>query len=275
MGSRRRLILVRVAVCVFLLPQAAVWGQREQLPEFVAGDQCLFCHRNDIGPAWQKNRHNLTVQAKPDGALFTLGAREERKRELKKTGYGRFAMREADGTWNDRKFNDRCAGSHATAVNGATKAFTEFSIGCYACHGVVDLEHSNDTSLMLLAKKNRTPPRVVAGICGSCHLRGGLSKAKGLPYPYHFVPGDDLFADFVPAGEAPTADIHVYTNIRQIVQNNSDVTCLNCHSVHGGSSARHRRVLTSAACLDCHFLSGVNYFSLRVADQRYATEPRA
>jgi hypothetical protein len=239
---------------LLLLLPVALWGQRAQLPEFVAGDQCLFCHRNDIGPGWQKNRHNLTVQAMADGVGFTLGARQQR--ELKKSGYGRFAMREADGTWNDRKFNVRCAGCHTTAVNGSTLAFTEFSIDCYACHGVVDLEHSNDTSLMLLAKKNKTAARVVVGICGSCHLRGGVSKAKGLPYPYQFVPGDDLFADFVPAEKAPAADVHVYTNIRQIVQNNSDVTCLNCHSVHGGSSARHRRVLTSVVCLDCHYASG-------------------
>ncbi len=166
----------------FLLAALPLHGQRATLPEFVAGDQCLFCHRNDIGPGWQKNRHNLTVQLKEGSeSEYRLGARE-RKRNLRKSGYGKFAMEEsARGAWDPAKFNDRCAGCHATAVDGTSKAFAEFSIDCYACHGVVDLEHTNDTSKILLSKKRGRDPKQIASICGSCHLRGGTSKAKGTP----------------------------------------------------------------------------------------------
>lgn len=239
-----------------LLAAMPLVAQRATLPEFVAGDQCLFCHRNDIGPGWQKNRHNLTVRAKEGSeGEFVLGARE-RTRALRKTGYGKFAMEEAGG-WNATKFNDRCAGCHTTAVDGATKAFAEFSIDCYACHGVVDLEHTNDPSKILLSKKRGRDAKQIASICGACHLRGGVSKTKGFPYPYHYVAGDDLFADFaVDWGKASEEDRHVYRNVREVLENNSEVSCLSCHVVHAGSSQKHRRVLTSGACLDCHYESG-------------------
>ncbi|MBI3682886.1 MAG: hypothetical protein HY235_21140 [Acidobacteria bacterium] len=237
-------------------------AQRKQLPEFVAGDQCLFCHRNDIGPTWQKNAHNLTVQPKAGSAdEFTLGSRKH-TRQLRKTGYGRFSIQEKDGAWNGSKFAERCAGCHTTAVNAETKVFTEFAIDCYACHGVVDLEHTNDTRLILLSKKNRGGASMITSICSSCHLRGGESKAKGLPYAYHFVPGDDLFADHaadLKKAEDPAlnaGDRHVWRNVRDVLENNSETTCLSCHQVHANSAQKHRRVLTSPACLDCHYESG-------------------
>src|SRR5438132_10958884 len=47
----------------------AAWGGNhagQQVPEFVHGDECLFCHRNDIGPGWQRNSHGVTVRQKED-----------------------------------------------------------------------------------------------------------------------------------------------------------------------------------------------------------------
>lgn len=238
----------------------SAWSQRPALPEFVSGDQCLFCHRNDIGPAWAKNRHNLTIRPREGSEEdFLLGAGRH-SRQLKKTGHGRFALAEPAG-WNQTAFGERCAGCHTTAVDATTRRFAQWSIDCYACHGVVDLEHSNDVSLILLSKKRREPLQI-ASICGSCHLRGARSKTTGLPYPYHFVPGDDLFADFVADWamavdeKLNAADRHVYRNVRDIVQGKTETTCLSCHQVHAGSSQKHRRVLTSAACLDCHDASG-------------------
>src|SRR5213078_1528900 len=34
------------------------WGSNhigKPIPEYVHGDECLFCHRNNIGSTWQKN----------------------------------------------------------------------------------------------------------------------------------------------------------------------------------------------------------------------------
>ncbi|PYV16770.1 MAG: hypothetical protein DMG07_07185, partial [Acidobacteria bacterium] len=47
----------------------AAWGSNhvgKEMPEFVHGDECLFCHRNDIGPGWQRNAHGLTLRQTED-----------------------------------------------------------------------------------------------------------------------------------------------------------------------------------------------------------------
>src|SRR5688500_7110208 len=91
----------------------AAWGSNhvgKPVPEYVQGDECLFCHRTDIGPGWQKNAHGTTVRQREDApelqnilksqpALsaiasqieFFLGGRH-RVRFLKKEGYGKFAL---------------------------------------------------------------------------------------------------------------------------------------------------------------------------------------
>src|SRR6266849_249782 len=41
------------------------WGSDhigKPVPEYVTGDECLFCHRTDIGAGWAKNRHQLTIR---------------------------------------------------------------------------------------------------------------------------------------------------------------------------------------------------------------------
>src|SRR5262245_32450437 len=51
----------------------AAWGSNhvgKPVPEFVHGDECLFCHRNDIGPGWQKNAHGLTIRQNEDAPEF-------------------------------------------------------------------------------------------------------------------------------------------------------------------------------------------------------------
>src|SRR4029453_11116109 len=91
----------------------ATWGGNhvgKPIPEFVHGDECLFCHRNTIGATWQKNAHGLDVRQAEDApelqALarklpelssvvneigYFLGSRH-RVRFLKKSGYGKFSL---------------------------------------------------------------------------------------------------------------------------------------------------------------------------------------
>ncbi len=159
-------------------------------------------------------------------------------------------------------FANRRAGFHATAVETATRTFSAFGHDCYVCHGVVDLNHTGDTRLMLLSKKRRDGPEVVTSICAQCHLRGGKSQSTGLPYPNQFVPGDNLFKEyqvkFALADESSlnAGDRHVYRNVRDVVVNGSETTCLTCHKVHGQSTEKHRRVLREDICLDCHNAEG-------------------
>jgi cytochrome c553 len=86
-------------------------------------------------------------------------------------------------------------------------------------------------------RTRRTSPREVLSICGSCHLRGGRSRATGRPYPNAFVAGDDLFADFDidRAMQMPldATDTHAHVKTRAVLEGKSTKTCVDCHRVHG------------------------------------------
>lgn len=272
---------MKLRLCLALL-SASAFGQ-----EFVHGDECLFCHRNDIGPGWQKNAHGVAMRQKEDApelmawvkelpfggeVTHTLGSRHV-VRYLKQSGYGKAdlltarAERTAGGVrwsgldqarWQAGKFGERCAGCHATAVDPATKAYSEIGIDCYTCHGVVDLQHSSDTSKIFLSKKRRSDAVAITNACAQCHLRGAKSRSTGQPWAAAFTVGDDLLKDLVVDwSRADDADLnpgdrHVWKNARDVLKNGGETSCISCHRVHANSSERHRRVLTSAICQECH-----------------------
>lgn len=271
---------------------AAALAAASLAQEFVHGDECLFCHRNDIGPQWQRNSHGVAVRQREDapllaaliqgrpalaGAEFFLGSRHF-IRFLKKEGYNRFALHSSRaalnleghanwsevGTpgWQSGLFGPRCAGCHATAYDPAAGTFAAFGLDCYTCHGNVDLEHTNDTSRIWLSKERRADARAVTATCAQCHLRGGRSRSTGLPFPVRYVAGADLFADYeanLTRADDETlhaGDRHVYRSVREVLAGRTEITCLSCHRVHTNTSAPHRRVLTGPLCLDCHEAAG-------------------
>src|SRR5438128_1899779 len=78
-SARRRLrsLLQLGCLCVFSLcswclrgsfsanRDPAAWGSDhvgKPVPEFDSGDECLFCHRMDVGPTWKDSRHNSTIR---------------------------------------------------------------------------------------------------------------------------------------------------------------------------------------------------------------------
>jgi len=272
----------------------AAWGGNhvgKPIPEFVHGDECLFCHRNNIGPTWQKNAHGVTVRQGEDApelqamvlkqpALrsvatqieYFLGSRH-RVRFLKKDGYGKFALLTAQAvpgaesrwidldklSWDKDRFGNRCAGCHSTAVDSSAKTFAAFGLDCYACHGDVTLDHTKDTSLMWLSKKRRGDARAITSICAQCHLRMGKSRSTGLPYANNFIAGDNLFQDYeVDFGKADDVslnpgDRHILRNVRDVVMRGQTTTnCLTCHEVHANSSAKHSSATAGPICTDCH-----------------------
>ena len=253
----------------------AAWGGDhvgQGVPDYLTGDECLFCHRMDIGPGFATNRHNITIRPIGDepGALKALKQGPEtkeladaviylmggprRQRYLKASrAYGRLDLlstqwqpphsglpgRLVDAErprWDSSSFADACAGCHATAVDAATRAFSTASLDCYVCHGVVGPKHSKGPTLVLLSRARRDPPRVAASICAQCHLRTGRSRSTGLPYPNTFVAGDNLFRDFaVDLSPADVAKLHPAD--RHIYENTRDV-------VSGGDER--------VTCLSCH-----------------------
>jgi hypothetical protein len=243
---------VLAVFCVFGLNAQDHVGK--PVPTYVTGDECLFCHRVKVAGMWQQNPHARTIWPNEKGDEF-IGSKLARP--LKRAGYGKFDILEADKkTWNKDKFANQCAGCHTTAVDPATKAFSTTALDCYTCHGVADPNHTKDTTLMRFSSKYPKNATEIVSVCGSCHLRGGKSRSSGLPYPNNFVPGDDLFHDFEVDLSQADNDRHVFTNVRDVLKNGSTVTCINCHAIHTDSSAKHKRVLTSAICQDCHNAEG-------------------
>jgi predicted CXXCH cytochrome family protein len=243
------------------------------VPEYATGEECLFCHRSDVGPSWNKNRHQRTVrEPEPnDASLAGLKADAEGKslagevklllgagrhtRFAKKSsaygkldllsgvfetpaagGQGKMAWSKGQPHWDGKTFAEGCAGCHATAVDPATKAFATPGLDCFTCHGVVPDEHGKDTKLVYLSKKRQDPARVVTSICASCHVRTGKSKATGLSYADNFVAGDNLFRDFQ-ADLSAEALAALNPADRHVLENVRDVTVLGKEEV---------------TCLSCH-----------------------
>src|SRR5262249_6357192 len=236
----------RVGLSLCLLPLCSLclrgsfdppdsWGSDhvgQPIPEFASGDECLFCHRNDVGPSWGDNHHNRTLrpvdadapplvamkrdpklQETATGVTLVLGERRRQRFLKPAAGYGKLEilstqwsppengkdghlLHAAQPKWDDKKFGAECAGCHATAVDPKTRSFSALSLDCYVCHGDVPAKHAKDTTEVYLSKKRSDPARVVTSICAQCHLRGGKSKSAGLPYPNNFVAGDNLFRDY-------------------------------------------------------------------------------
>jgi len=267
-GARRRLTVGQALVCLACYSLPAQTHANQPIPQYVTGDECLFCHRVKVADTWEKNPHARTVHPRDDSdpvptdAAFVLGAHAPH-RGLKPDGYGKFDLLSVDGkTWDKHAFALRCAGCHTTAVDPQTHTFSTSSLDCYTCHGVAPENHPNDTSLIWFSKKHSKDPKQIVFICAQCHLREGKAKSNGLPYPNNFVAGDDLFADFqVDFAQADDSkmnppDRHIVRNARDVVLNGGDVTCISCHKIHDNTSAKHRLVLTGPICLDCHNAEG-------------------
>jgi len=262
----------RFALLALVLPLAAQNHAGQPVPKYVTGDECLFCHRVKVANTWQQNPHARTVHPRDDDdaatrdfpadVAYILGAHPP-YRGVKEDGYGKFDLLSRDNkTWDSARFATRCAGCHTTAVDPWAHTFSTSSLDCYTCHGVVPQNHPNDISLVWFSTKHGRDPKQIIAICGQCHLRGGKSKSSGLPYPNNFVAGDDLFHDFqvdfakADDGSLNPGDRHIYRNARNVVRNGASVTCLSCHEIHENSTAKHRLVLTSPLCLDCHSAEG-------------------
>jgi len=224
------------------------------LPEYMTGDECLFCHRNEVGTTWLDNSHAWTTRpadatptssALPAGATHVVGGIQAH-RALQQIGYGRFAVYDAKAkTWRSGEFEQRCAGCHTTGVDPATGVFSSTGLDCFTCHGAVPTEHTTQPELAWFGKKHTGSLQLKQAICAQCHLRGGKSRSSGKPYPNNFVAGDDLFADFdvklaKSSKELNKPDAHSYTKTRAVLEGDSKRTCADCHTIHTAPGERQR-----------------------------------
>ena len=234
----------------------------QPLPEYTTGEECLFCHRNDIGPTWLKTSHAWTTRAAgdpplvsnlPADATHVVGGINAYI-ALKQIAYGKVALYSTKTKqWNAGVFEDRCAGCHTTGVDPQTLAFSSSGLDCVSCHGLVPPEHSTNKSLAWFGKGHAGSKRLQEAICAQCHLRGGKSQSTQRPYPNNFIPGDDLFVDFQVDLKRTQGldrnDQHSYLKTRALLEGQSDTTCADCHKIHVPPNARQRDPsLHSAIC---------------------------
>jgi predicted CXXCH cytochrome family protein len=269
----------------------AAWGSDhvgKPVPDYITGDECLFCHRDKVGPTWGANRHNLTLRlfdekspaltalkrsAAKDVAgeiKFVLGG-EQRQRFLRRgKGYGKLDLLSVGWIpprddkpgklvsaerphWDGARFADSCAGCHTTAVDPKEKAFSALSLDCFVCHGNVPDEHTKKPESAYLSPKRKDKARVVTSICAQCHVRTGKSKDTGRPYPTNFVAGDNLFRDFqIDFSDKGIAGLSAAD--RHVLENVRDVV------VFGKES------LTCLSCHDIHGRSSKKHRSVAKSD---------
>ena len=262
------------------------------IPEYMTGDECLFCHREKVGVTWQGNTHRSTIREaagddpallalvsagaeKPAGVEFLLGGKR-RTRFLRKKEYGRLELlstawladaangkgrliENGRGSWDSEKFSRNCAGCHSTGFDSSSLRFMDISIDCYACHGDVDRSHANDPKRVFLAASRSDNKKLLSSACAQCHARGGRSRSTKLPFPNNFIAGRDLFVDFEvdtsPGAlrSASKTDQHILESIRDVSSAMPGALgCLDCHRVHPGSTRKHRRLSPGAYCESCH-----------------------
>lgn len=242
----------------------AAWGEDhigKDLPLYATGEECLFCHRQDIGNHLHKDPHAQTLrfvfegespatelaEALPEFAGevgYAIGGEKAPMRFLRDgEEYNRLDLAsvraivgedDAGGRtiarfegadaieWDATRFADSCVGCHCTQVQPESRAYGGIALDCYSCHGDVSLTHTTDAKEILLSREREDPPERIASICGSCHLRGGRSKSAGTPYPHNFVPGDNLFRDY----EVDFSDEHLASlnpGDRHIFENVRDI----------------------------------------------------
>ena len=269
----------------------AAWGSDhvgKPVPEYITGDECLFCHREKVGATWGANRHNLTIRpldenspalaalkdspAKnlPDEIKFVMG-NQQRQRFLKSAkAYGKLDLLSVEWTpprdkqpgklvsterphWDAKSFGDSCAGCHATAVDPKEKAFSAVSLDCFVCHGNVPAEHAKKPELAYFSAKRNDEPRVVTSVCAQCHVRSGKSKNAGRPYPTNFVAGDNLFRDFE-TDFSDQALKTLSTADRHVLENVRDLV------VHG------KETVNCVSCHDVHGRSGKKHHLVPKSD---------
>jgi hypothetical protein len=249
-----RAILLGASLLTCQAAGAAEQGEAAAIADYPTGDSCLFCHRNEIGATWLDNTHAWTIRPAgeapdvgplPADASHVIG--KDHFRPLKQNGYGKFALLTLGGaSWQGSVFEKQCTGCHTTAVNPQTGEFSSIALDCYSCHGNVPEDHAARKGTALLSRTRANASREIISICGSCHLRGGRSKATGRPYPNAYVAGADLFKDFQvdlqldSKAKLDSSDSHVYLKTRAVLDGGSDKTCVDCHRIHGPAEARQR-----------------------------------
>jgi Cytochrome c552/Cytochrome c554 and c-prime/Doubled CXXCH motif (Paired_CXXCH_1) len=232
-------------VLVPVLTAASVWQlhPRGESPVYVTSLACRQCHQ-DAYNSWNntlhpkmfrpvKNDKNIlgdfnskdpVLTFSKDEVEYVVGNRWEQIYVRKIDGeYYPFPVRwyvkqqkwspyKVD-SWQKTPMSEKCNGCHTTGFNPSTYEFSEFGVGCEACHGPGSRHVDNKkmtSSLMCRichwseARKQTDIIRSVSStVCGQCHNRGknrpfSDQDAPVFNFPVQYTPGEDLAKSFTP-----------------------------------------------------------------------------
>ncbi len=112
--------------------------------------------------------------------------------------------------WHETKMSYQCNGCHTTGFDPNTLEFSEFGIGCEACHGPGSkhvqnrqIEHKpvckacHDYSQKMVVTENDIIRSVSPSVCGQCHNRGknktgDVERKEKFNFPINFMPNENI-----------------------------------------------------------------------------------
>lgn len=113
--------------------------------------------------------------------------------------------------WKETPLSTKCNGCHTTGFDPETHQFSEFGIGCEACHGPGQ-EHvqnrrktSSDSCLLCHSSDSKPQNDIVvstkSAVCGQCHSRGKQAAdhmQTTFNFPLNYTPGEEISDKFKP-----------------------------------------------------------------------------
>lgn len=122
-------------------------------------------------------------------------------------------------SWRETPLSTQCNGCHTTGFNSDTYEFSEFGIGCEACHGPASKHVQQEKKLQNIEcilchrnePKNKKKAIIVSiknSVCGQCHTRGQQTAADkehmqtSFSFPLNVMPGEELPKDYQPSTQS-------------------------------------------------------------------------
>lgn len=262
---------------------------------YAGSERCRSCHSGVYG-SWKNTLHanmirpaakgdlsnakaDLTVAGAPQADqydwAFVIGGWYKEERYAYKDAKGQivtgefeynrpkkqFSLRkDASGNLEALDWINSCGSCHATGLDPEKRQWSEYNIGCEACHGPGGDHAKNPTSVRMFVDKSSEN-------CGKCHIRGKDKSGRfGYPVDYEYGKPDTMLAKFNPIPMTDSASVfpdeknsnrhrQQYLDWSKSDHATWNVGCVTCHDPHKGSLVERKvdlRAPGNELCGKCH-----------------------